>query len=269
MVTNPIQNILLNYGQLFVRMKDREVRLNDIMASANKLRGRRGLPQMPLMNYIRSSNFIESVIAAEVKLGLREKDDYSGREANYRQDGSVINYNAFKSPLVRSIPGRLGGTWVNQLIGIDAAAHLDKELAMDIYEILTSSPIFQLREEGGDLYKELTDMVLRLVGDSGRYISKVQLLAKVVAARANLAIRGDNTTWNYANAEQLQIRHKIQETLIFAISNGLIRTYSSLLELAATGVFVFMPNLPGVDADELVKERISELTAEELSLDVK
>ena len=30
MVTNPIQNIQLGYGELFVKMKDREVRLNDI-----------------------------------------------------------------------------------------------------------------------------------------------------------------------------------------------------------------------------------------------
>lgn len=265
MVTNPIQSIKLFYGELLIRMKDKEVRLNNVIDIANKLRIARGLQPVLTANYIRSSNFLEMVHATEIKLGYRENGDYSGVLPNRHTDGTISNYKTIKSPLVRVGYGRAGGTWCHPYIAIDTAAYLDKSLAVDLYEILTTSPIFQLREDGGDLYKELTDAVITLVGESGRAITKVQLLAKVVAARAKLAIRADNSTWNHANAEQLQIRHKIQEMLIFLINNGVIRTFSGIIELAASGKFIFMPDLPVVDLDELVKEKVAEAIAVESS----
>ncbi len=237
-------------------MKDRDVRLNDIVTLANRLRAMRNLPGMVVINYMRSKNFVESVIAAEIKLGLREKGDYSGITVNRNRDGHVRNYNFIDSPLVRSVSGRYGGSWVHPWIGIDAAVYMDKELAIDLYEILTTSPIFQLREEGGDLYKELYEAVQHLVGPMGRAPAKAQLLARIIAARAGLPIRPDNTTWNYATAEQLQTRHAIQTQLIAALRNLLIVDFQKLLEYAASGAIVGFSSLNSIDLTEVVKEKV-------------
>lgn len=257
MITNPIQHIQLNYGELFVRMKDREVRLNNIIEAANALRIKRGLPSVTMVNYVRSNNFIDAVFAAEIKLGLRKENDYSGKIPNIAHDGTLMNYQVVKSPLVRSLPGRSGGTWVNRFIGIDAAAHLDKELAYDIYELLSVSPIFQLREEGGDLYKALYPTVVGLVGENDRAVGKVQLLARVIASRCGVGIRSDNTTWNYATAEQLQKRQSIQSFILSSVDNGLIRSYQVLLEVAATGTIRGL-DAPPVDIREVAKADLPE-----------
>jgi hypothetical protein len=233
-------------------MKDKEVRLNNVINAANVLRLKRGLPNVLMVNYVRSNNFIEAVFAAEIKLGLRKEYDYSGKIPNYARDGTLMNYQIVKSPLVRSLPGKNGGTWVNRFIAIDAATHLDKELAYDIYELLSASPIFQLREDGGDLYKAIYPTVIGLVGENDRAVGKVQLLARVIAARCGVEIRPDNTTWNHANAEQIQKRQSIQSFILSSVDNGLIRSYQVLLEVAAAGTIRGLDALP-VDIREVAK----------------
>ena len=123
-----------------------------------------------------------------------------------------------------------------------------------------TSPIFQLREETGDLYKDLADAVIQMSGKSDRLPNRLQLLARIIAARAGLLIRPDNTTWNYATAEQLQIRHQIQDYLIFSVQAGFIITYQQLVELAATFVFRKHMDLPPANLSELVKDKLFENT---------
>lgn len=257
MVTNPIQNVKLNYGDFFIRMKDKEVRLNNVIDAANALRIKRGHQPVLMTNYLRTNNFIEIVIATEIKLNLRAPDDYSKPTA-YKRNGTDTKYQQIKSPVVRTGVGKFGGTWCHSWIAIDTAAHLDKELAVDLYEILMTSPIFQLREESGDLYKDLVDAVVRMSGKSDRLPNRLQFLARIIAARAELPIRPDNTTWNYATAEQLQIRHQIQDYLISFIQAGFILTYQALVETAATFVFRKHMDLPAANLSELVKDKLFE-----------
>ena len=257
MITNPVQRIQLNYGELFVRMKDREVNLNSVINSANNIRKMRGLTTVDILDYTRSSNFVEMVMATEVKLGYRAFNDTTTNVAiEYKPTGEIKRYRLSSSPLVRAVVGRNGSTWVHPFIAIDTATSLDKTLAVDVYEILMTSPIFQLREEGGDLYKELYDSVLQLTGPEGRVPAKVQLLARVVAARCGVTIRTDNTTWNYATAEQLQIRHTMQSSLIDFMLNNRVCNFQELLEIAASGRFRQFPNLPQANLAEIVKEKV-------------
>ena len=128
-----------------------------------------------------------------------------------------------------------------------------------MYELLTTSPIFQLRNDGGDLYKGLYDAVFKLAGPDGRAPAKAQLLARVIAARAGVPIRTDNNTWNYATAEQLHIRHELQSALMYVINTGLVRNFQTLLELAACNPPATIPTLPAVDINEVVKEKIAVL----------
>ncbi len=263
MVTNPIQCILTKYGELFVRMKDREVSLNSIINTANNARSRQGINQIELRDYVRSNSFVSIVLATEVKLGLRTEGDTTGLKVEYKPNGEIMRYNLSGSPLVRTTRGGQGGggTFVHPFIAIDAASTLDKSLAVDLYEILMTSPIFQLREEGGDLYKELYDTILQLAGSEGRVPAKVQLLARVIAARCGVPIRVDNTTWNYATAEQLQVRHALQTNLIFTARNNCVRDFQAMLELAATGWMPGFPNLPQANLAEIAKEKVVVLNA--------
>ena len=58
MVTNPIQCILTKYGELFIRMKGREVNLNSIINTANNARVRQGINQIEIRDYVRSNSFV-------------------------------------------------------------------------------------------------------------------------------------------------------------------------------------------------------------------
>lgn len=259
MVTNQLLRVDFGYGVITATLQGREVRLNDILDAANNLRTQRNLPTVTVTNHLRSRGFIESVFAAEMKLGLRAIGDYSGIVASYKEDGGVRNYAQITSPLLRSSAGRTGGTFVHSYIAIDTAASLDKQLAMDMYELLTTSPIFQLRNDGGDLYKGLYEAVFKLAGPEGRAPAKAQLLARVIAARAGVPIRTDNATWNYATAEQLHVRHELQAALMYVLNTGLVRNFQTLLELAACNPPATLPNLPPVDINEVVKDKIAVL----------
>jgi hypothetical protein len=219
-----------------------------------------------MVNFVRSRNFIEAVFAAEMKLGLRQPGDYSGMAINKKENGEIRNYNYITSPLIRSVAGKHGGTWVHPYIAIDTATHLDKQLAMDLYEILITSQLFHFREESGDLYKEAYDSVLRLVGPAGRAPAKAQLLARVVAARCGVTIRPDNTTWNYANTEQLSKRATILGGVVYAVDNNLIRDFQVLLETVANGLFREYPDLPLINLAELVKESVATINILEQQL---
>jgi len=263
---NIIQKFEFTYGRLFIITEGRSVRLNDVISAANVIRAKKKLNKIPLINYTRSGNFVESVLAAEMKLGLRKSGDFSGKVPNIRPDGTVVNYAHIDSDLVKTAFGRFGGTWVHPFIAIDAAAHLDKELAMDLYEILMTSSLFQQRESNGDFHKELLAAVRRILGDTSQYLNKMRLLDRVIAARAGLDVPRDNTTWDDATTAQLQIKNKLQEMMVFVINNGLARSFTTVLELAAMGEFAGVPKLPPVDIDELVKKKVSELNALESML---
>ena len=259
MTTNQLLQVDFGYGIITATLQGREVRLNDILNAANNLRAHRNLPAVTVANHLRSRGFIEAVFAAEMKLGLRTPGDYRGIVASYKRDGGIRNYAQVTSPLIRSTAGKNGGTFVHPFVGIDSAASLDKQLAMDMYELLTTSPIFQLRNDSGDLYTGLYEAVFKLVGPDGRAPAKAQLLARVIAARAGVSTQPDNTTWNYATAEQLHIRHELQSALMYVINTGLVRNFQTLLELAACNPPATIPTLPPVDINEVVKEKIAVL----------
>lgn len=258
MVTNPIQRIVTTHGELFIKMKDREVNLNSVIAAANNARAAQGFTCIDLRDYVRSDNFVRMVLATEQKLGFRLLGDVSGVRTEYAADGTVRRHNLVSSPIVRTERGKFGGTWCHPFVGIDAAAHLDKSLAVDLYEILTTSPIFQLREEGGDLYKELVEAVIILAGAESRIPAKLQLLARVIAARCGIAIRTDNTTWNYATAEQLHIRRDLQFAITVAIRNNMIVSFQHLVEYVGNGYFP-VAGLQQINLNEVIKEKVSVL----------
>jgi hypothetical protein len=262
MITNPIQRIRLFYGELLIRMKDKEVSLNSVINSANTLRVQRGLPVVDILDYTRSSNFVEMVMATEIKLGYRAFNDTTTNvTVEYKPNGDIKRYRLTSSPLVRAVRGRLGSTWVHPYIAIDAAAHLDKHLAVDLYEILTTSPIFQLREDGGDLYKELTDATLWLMsatGNTERAYGKLQLLARIIAARCGIAIRTDNATWNYATAEQLQVRRDLQFAVTVAIRNNMLVSFQHLIDYVGNGYFP-VTGLQQINLNEVIKEKVTVL----------
>lgn len=261
MVTNPTQHIKLFYGELLVRMKDRIVNLNSVVNAANYARSLKGIPPTTIGDFVHSDNFVQMVLATERKLGLRAPGDNTGVNVEYKPDGSIKRYKLQASPLVRATRGYGGGTWCHPYIALDAAAHLDKDLAVDLYEILTSSPIFQLREDGGDLYKELTDATLWLMsatGNTERAYGKLQLLARIIAARCGIAIRTDNTTWNFATAEQLQLRRDLQFAITIAIRNNLLVSFQHLIDYVGNGYFP-VAGLQQINLNEVIKEKVSVL----------
>ena len=234
-------------------MNKGEVRLNDIIASANKQRQQRGLKSVSVSAFIRSTDFNEIVLAAEERLGLA----ISVNTKKQKAPQAPRDYTT--SPLVRHVPGTGSacGVWVNSKVGICAAAHLDKQLAVNFIDLLTASPLWPSIDPEGDAYKTLTDVKSWLAENKeseGDISDKLQLLDYIIAMRCGVTNRPNVDIWSYATSDQLYARRDLQFAIATAIRNRFVSSFQQLLEYVANGSFP-IEKLKGVNLKKILKRR--------------
>jgi hypothetical protein len=123
------------------------------------------------------------------------------------------------SDLIESSTGRRGGTWVHPHIAAMLAMHHSKRLGYAIMEVLSNSPLAEMREQGGDLYKILAPLLQSVYVAAGSSpIKGIAMLAHAMATRVCLPVRADNTTWNYATTAQQMARVELQNAVVGYVS---------------------------------------------------
>lgn len=241
--------INLNYGKLLFLPDTKEVKLNTVLDVANRFRAVRNQPQVQMMNFSRSAVFIDMVIATEIKLKLRNSNDFSGKIPNLGSGGKLINYRNIVSPLVRTKVGRNGLTLVHPYIALDAAVYLDKQLANDVYEAMLSSTF-------GEYYNTETQFYYDLISSLSQPNAFQESLAffnAVLEARVNPYLLKMVCLWTDMPAAQRRARNHIRDNINFLSANGKITSFQELLNTIASGVFPALIGLPTVDL-ELVRQ---------------
>jgi hypothetical protein len=243
--------INLNYGKLLFLPDTKEVKLNTVLDVANRHRLARNQPQVQMMNFTRSSVFIDMVIATEIKLRLRIPNDFSGKIPNIKHNGEIGNYKNIISPLVRTVRGHysVSGSFVHPYIAFDAAVYLDKQLATDVYEAMLTSTF-------GEYYNTETQFYYGLIGSltaPNEFQESLAFFNAVLEARVNPYLLKMVCLWTDMPAAQRRARNHIRDNINFLSANGKITSFQELLNTTASGVFPALIGLPTVDL-ELVRQ---------------
>lgn len=148
MKTNQIMQLQFDDYQLEIGHKDMMGNLNNLWSIGNAMRVKRGLSELYLTSYLRSSNTLNFIIALEAKLGLSVIRDISETTV------SSSHVKTIKSPLIKTKEGRYGGTFVHKYILLHASNKFGAEFQIFIYDkileldnILTALNDFEVDSE--------------------------------------------------------------------------------------------------------------------------
>lgn len=277
MVTNPILYHNIGFNTLITRLKDKEVNLNSVVNGINSARMLKGNhARLMMKDVIRSSSFVDMVLATERRLGIRAANDYSVPDMRLHADGRSRGAlpRVIESPLVRTSRSNTaaGGTWVHPYIAIDVATHYDKDFAVAVYEVLVDSPIFSFRENGGDMYKGLMAVLAEAYKHEGRIPAKMRIIARIIAARCGVEIDLDGNTWNTVTVEQannrIQMMQFIGNTLTGYLAQGILPSFMSVCEYAASASVFMHPEIKAVDIADIIKTDLSYIIPAEQMLGI-
>jgi hypothetical protein len=199
--------------------------LNSLWDYVNGLRAARGLPPKGLDNWVRASQTRELILAIEKRYYV------NFTEYEILENGTT----KYLSPLntVKTKTGKGGGTWVHLCLLLDAAAWLDAEFKVEMYETFINNKILHWRDESGDQYNNLTAHIdAYLPGREFKLDNKGIIIncAKMIRA----AVKPDcEVGWNGASYQQLEHRVNIETKLCEFLRMGLVRDWDHLKELIA------------------------------------
>lgn len=113
--------------------------LNPLWDYGNSLRAMKGLPESDMSYWIKSRNVVEFIQSLEKKyntesFGIIELD----KPGTYILDGNTS--------FVRTKKGKGGGTWVHLYLMLKAAAWLDSDFELQVYESFVTNKILQWRD---------------------------------------------------------------------------------------------------------------------------
>lgn len=234
--------------------------LNTLWEYGNSLRIRKGLQPKNLENWLRQQDTLELVIAVE-----RRCFNYPDSSTLKSDDSNHVDSTALdtgKSNLLESTTlkpvesttlkieptnnpsrfklsgkpkcliqkrGRYGGTWAHLYILLDAAAHLDADFKVEVYETFVTNRILQWRDDSGEEFIALNASIdAYLPGRDGKDNRGIFIqMARAIKSR----VKPDGEAWNTASFHQLEDRTKIEQSLCKLLSLGLVRDYDHLKEL--------------------------------------
>jgi hypothetical protein len=127
--------------------------------------------------------------------------------------------------------GRYGGTWAHLYILLDAAAELDSDFKVQVYDEFVKGKILEWRDRSGDSFKELNKML-----DTKFHIGDKPWVYANVASDVALHVLGSakKDQWNTARKEQLEHRTRVLMDLTKFISRGFVKSLSEVHETIFT-----------------------------------
>jgi len=200
--------------------------LNPLWDYGNGLRALKGLEPLRMDLWLRSQSVMETTQA------IHKKYNYASRVV-INSDGKFSLDS--ETPYIKTKRGKGGGTFVHLYLMLKAAAHLDSDFEIQLYDTFIKSKILENRDSSGDLFKKLNVLLdLYLHSTQASNTHRHIQLAKIIREKCELpAGTEDVATWNatQANSEAQLKRVKMEETLCNLLVLGVVRDWEHLKEL--------------------------------------
>jgi hypothetical protein len=195
--------------------------LNSLWDYGNGLRAAKGLQPLLMTEWLRSQTTRELIDSIEKR--------YYGNFPYYELDerGRTISMPVLSC--VKAKRGKGGGTWVHLYLMLDAAAWLDSDFKLDVYETFVTNRILQWRDDSGDEFIALNAAIdAYLPGREGKDNKGIFIQS---AIKLKEKIHPDEGNWNTANYNQLQQRTEVERNLVKLLQLGVVRDWEHLKEL--------------------------------------
>ena len=200
--------------------------LNHLWDYGNSLRAAKGLGGKDLQEFMRSSDTVEFIEALERKYGQKVKTG-NFPDLKFDQKGRAVG--TVQSEFIKTKRGKGGGTWAHLMILLRAAAYLDKDFEVEVYDTFINNKILQWRDDSGDQFLALNIAVdAYLPGREGKDNTGIYInAAKMLKAKVN----PDGGSWNTATFEQLELRASVEKSLVKLLQLRVVHDWEHLKEL--------------------------------------
>lgn len=229
MKTNQLMQVTIGQYTQPIEHKTMMGHLNALWDYGNGLRALKGLTPLNQNDWLSSQQTRELLLALNRKFNTGNaisEDPIFETDSRGRTKISEITKN---NPFIRTKRGTGGGTWVHLYLLLDAAAWLDADFKLELYDTFINNKILQWREDGGDEFINLNmaiDAYLPEREDKDNTGIFIQ-----VAKQLKAKILSPDDTWNTASFPQLEKRAKLEKELCNYLRLGMIRNYEHLKEV--------------------------------------
>ena len=221
--TNMVMDVTIGGHPVRVEHKTGLVDVNDLLKVGNMLRAARQLLPMTITRIRRS------------------KDLMAFCEAVQRQiDNGHYQYFDVPNELIFAT-GKGGGSTTKAFlpVAIKIAALMDSDFEAEVYRVFIEEKILHYRDESGEEFKALNLIIdAHLPGRNGRdnrgvYITVATQIREKIFPGVSWDTAANGNIWNseYATAEALRRRAKIESELVSTLRLGLIRDFDHLKEV--------------------------------------
>ena len=204
-------------------------RLNDMWDKGNAIRESKGLPPLHLENYLRKPDTVELILALEKRYGNFNLVDSTVLENNLvHENGTITIKNRKLFTVLKTKTGRYGGgTYANIHIFLDAAATLDPDFKIDLYNIIINNRLLENRDESATSFRALTDVYKNKILKG--YNAPSHVYSNLSEAIKSKFIPR-NESWDSQSGELLAKRDRFHDFLIMAIGSDMLKTQQEVYD---------------------------------------
>jgi hypothetical protein len=195
-------------------------RLNELFEKGNSLRAEKGLGQLYLEHYLRRPDTVELIKALEKRYGNSNHAESAILEIS-NNNGLIKIKNKKDLTVLKQKAGRYGGTYANIHIFLDAAAALDPDFKIDLYNLIINNRLLENRDESALSFRALTDVYKAKIL-KGRDAPHWVYSNLSTAIKDKFILPSEN--WDEQSAEMLADRDRLHDFLIMAINTGMLDT---------------------------------------------
>ncbi len=227
METNQLMRVEIGDFRLPIEHLTMMGNLNELWTYGNSIRQNKGKSPLDLKNYLRQKETLEFVQTVEDRVFPKcvQSTHYKIEEktpGRYEIIGGELN-------CLKTKRGKGGGTWAHLYLLLDAAARLDPEFRLQIYEAFVAGKILKWRDDSGEEFKKLNIAIDAYLPEREGKTNK-NIFINVAKMLKSKLIPGV-ICWNEANSIQLENRTRVEEKLILFLQSGLIRNWEHLKEV--------------------------------------
>lgn len=229
MKTNQLMQVTIGQYTQPIEHKTMMGHLNALWGYGNGLRALKGLTPLNQNDWLSSQQTRELLLALNRKFNTENQvldNPIFETDSRGRTKISDITKN---NPFIRTKRGTGGGTWVHLYLLLDAAAWLDADFKLELYDTFINNKILQWREDGGDEFINLNIAIDAYLPErEGKENTGIFIQ---VAKQLKAKILSPEDTWNTASFPQLEKRAKLEKDLCNYLRLGMIRNYEHLKEV--------------------------------------
>lgn len=221
MKSNQLMQVMVGDYSQEIEHKTMMGNLNSLWDYGNGLRSKKNLRPLEMKSWLQSVQTVELLGALEKKYNGSNRPIIEKSPGRYAVEGA--------SNFIKTKRGKSGGTWVHLMLLLDAAAWLDADFKLEMYECFINNKILQWREDSGDCFIALNAAIdAYLPGRDGKDNKGIFIQC---AIKLKEKLKPENDNWNTASYPKLEARAKIESDLVKFLSLGMVRDYDHLKEL--------------------------------------